>query len=328
MQSSFGSATAKTQMRWVVWPAGRGRSAIAAPSQQVSPQAAQKDSKGALTNVPGFFESILQSTPLKEWSARSLRTFTLDAHAEIDNLELSKQLRKEASLASMIGIAGIAKARTDVHLSVDEEGALRMERSGAKILARIDANPAAAAHAAAARGDKNESKHPQSQGEAPVQIDVQIDVQADVAHDFSSGSLGGKAVLDFPRSVSFGTSSGSSSMQGRIEIPVKVVGERNKGVLESLVFESTLLARNVDLTHSGNGKELRITQLRGEFPVREQVAILPVSGHDGLVPFRLIGSVLANAKSHHQKIGLRVALPWANCSRASGASKPDPRRPD
>ncbi len=310
IQSSMGSATAKTQMRWVVWPAGRGRSGSAAPSQQVSPQAAQKDSKGALTNVPAFFESILQSTPLKEWSARSLRTFSLDVHAEVDSLELSKQLRKEAGLASMAGIAGIAKARTDVHLTVDEEGALRLEKSGAQILARFDAKPEAASHGGAAGGDKNESAHPQSQGDTPLRLDVQLDVQADVAHDFSSGSLGGKAVLDFPRSVSFGTSSGSSSVQGRIEIPVKVVGERNKGVLESLVFESTLLARSVDLTHSSNGKELRITQLRGEFPVREQVAILPVSGHDGLVPFRLSWEPLL-AENPFRRAGFKLSGPYS-----------------
>jgi hypothetical protein len=293
LQTSIGAATARTHMRWVVWPAGRGRSGIATGAQQ--------SSTAALTNVPAFFESILQSTPLKEWSARSLRTFSLDAHAAIDGLELSRQLRDESALAAMTGIAEVARARADVRLNVDEEGALRMEQSGAQILARFEGKPDATSRGGA---DVTPQKLPQGE------VTVKLDLQADVAADFSSGSLGGRAVLDAPRSVSVGSSGGSSSMKGRIEVPLRVVGQRNNGVLESLVFESTLLAQNVDLTHGSNGKELRITQLRGEFPIREQVAIRPVSGHVGLVPFMLSWEPLL-AENPFRRAGFKLSGPYS-----------------
>ena len=313
MQSSMRAATAKAHMRWVVWPAGQGRSTSAAGSRQ-SPAS-------GLTSVPGFFESILQTTPLKEWSARSLRTFSFEGHAGIDGLELSRQLRRESTPATLSGLAEIAKMRGDVRLNVDEEGALRMVQSGAQILARFDAKTDAASQSPSAVNSAVEpavepavasSGTPSVVAQSPSQgeVSVKLDVQADVASDFSSGSLGGRALLDVPRTVSLGNSSGSSSLKGRIEIPLKIVGQRNNGVLESLVFESTLLAKNVDLTHNSNGKELRITQLRGEFPVREQVAIRPVSGHDGLVPFMLSWEPLL-AENPFRRAGFKLSGPYS-----------------
>lgn len=288
--SSLMAATFHSHARWVLWPSGR------------VPQAGQI-SKAPLSSVPAFFDALLQTTPLQEWSARSLRTLSLDGGVSLDGLHVAEQIRQQFNL---MGLAELTRLRADVRLNVDEEGTLRVEQSGAQGVARFAAGdvPAMATAATAAGAG------------SPNEITAKFDLQADVARDFSAGSVGGKLVLEVPQIISLRNGSGSTSARGRVEIPFKGVGQRSNGVLQSVVLEASLLAKSVDFVHAslgsakGNERELRVSGLGGEFPIKEQVALYPVSGTDRILPFVLSWEPLL-AENPFRRAGFKLGGPYS-----------------